>query len=302
MKEVLVITGASGSVAKALHERLKNDFIIRFLTREKKHENEYLWDVKKQTIEDRVFENVSHIIHLAGANISDGKWTAERKKEIMSSRIDSAKLIFNTLQRRNKNIKSFISASAAGIYGAKTSERIYSEKDEKGNDFLSDVVKQWEKSADHFAEQGIAQRVIKVRTGIILSSNEGALSKMVVPVKYGVGSPIGSGKQYIPWIHMDDICGIYEFLLKNKTLQGAYNAAAPQPTTNKILMQSTAKVLGKPFFMPNVPSFVMKLVFGELAIVLLEGSRISSDKIISDGYYFKFPELKGALEDLLLDD
>lgn len=300
MKEVLVITGANGSVAKVLYEKLKNDFIIRFLTREKKHENEYLWDVKNQTIEDRVFENVSHIIHLAGANISEGRWTKERKEEIISSRIDSAKLILNTLERRNKKIKSFISASAVGIYGAQTTDKIFAETDKKGNDFLSEVVNLWEKAADEFAEKGIAQRVVKIRTGIVLSEKDGALAKMVQPIKMGIGSPIGTGKQYMPWIHIDDICAIYEFALKNKQLHGAYNSAASEEIQNKMFTKKIATILKKPLFLPNIPGFVMKLLFGELAVVLLEGSRVTNKKLLEEGFVFKYPNLDDALKNLLL--
>lgn len=300
MKEVLVITGANGSVAKVLYEKLKNDFIIRFLTREKKHENEYLWDVKNQIIEDRVFENVSHIIHLAGANISEGRWTKERKEEIISSRIDSAKLILNTLERRNKKIKSFISASAVGIYGAQTTDKIFAETDKKGNDFLSEVVNLWEKVADEFAEKGIAQRVVKIRTGIVLSEKDGALAKMVQPIKMGIGSPIGTGKQYMPWIHIDDICAIYEFALKNKQLHGAYNSAASEEIQNKMFTKKIATILKKPLFLPNIPGFVMKLLFGELAVVLLEGSRVTNKKLLEEGFVFKYPNLDDALKNLLL--
>lgn len=299
MKEIVVITGASGSVAKVLAKKLENEYSVRFLTRTKKNENEFEWNIQNKTIDEKAFENVNHIIHLAGANISEKRWSNERKKEIISSRVDSAQLILKTLQKNNIKLKSFISASAVGIYGAITSEKTFKEEDEKGNDFLSEVVILWEKAADEFSEKGIAERVVKVRTSIVLSEKEGALKKMAVPVKFGIGSPIGTGRQYIPWIHIDDLCSVYEFALKNQNMTGAYNASAPQHTDNENFTKEIAEVLDKPMFMPNIPGFVMKLIFGELSVALLEGSRTSSEKLQNAGFQFKFPNLKNALEDLL---
>jgi len=299
MKEVVVITGASGSVAKVLAKKLENEYSVRFLTRSKKNENEFEWNIEKQTIDEKVFENVSHVIHLAGANVSEKRWSDERKKEIISSRVDSAKLILNTLQEKNIKLKSFISASAIGIYGAITSEKIFKEDDEKGNDFLSEVVILWEKSADEFLEKGVADRVVKVRISVVLSEKEGALKKMATPVKFGVGSPIGTGKQYIPWIHIDDLSSVFEFAIKNENVSGTYNASAPQHTDNENLTKEIAEILNKPMFMPNIPGFVMKLMFGEMSVILLTGSRTSSEKLQNAGFEFKFPDLKNALEDLL---
>ncbi len=299
MKEIILITGAGGSVAKVLAEKLKNEYSVRFLTRTKKNENEFEWNIQNGTIDERAFENVSHIIHLAGANISEKRWSNERKKEILSSRIDSARLILKTLQKKNIQLKSFISASAVGIYGAITSEKIFKEEDEKGNDFLSEVVILWEKAADEFSEKGRAERVVKIRISIVLSAEEGALKKMAVPVKFGVGSPLGTGRQYIPWIHIDDLSLVFGFALKNKNMNGAYNASAPQHTDNENFTKEIAEVLDKPMFIPNIPGFVMKLIFGELSVALLEGSRTSSEKLQNAGYHFKFPNLKDALEDLL---
>lgn len=299
MKEVVLITGAGGSVAKVLAKKLENEYTVRFLTRTKKHENDFEWNIKKGTIDEKAFENISHIIHLAGANISEKRWTDERKKEIISSRVDSAQLILKTLQQKNIQLKSFISASAVGIYGAITSEKIFKEEDEKGNDFLSEVVILWEKAADEFLEKGLAERVVKVRIAIVLSESEGALKKMATPVKFGIGSPIGTGRQYIPWIHIDDLSSVFEYSVKNENIKGAYNASAPQHTDNENLTKEIAEVLNKPMFMPNIPGFVMKLMFGELSVALLEGSRTSSEKLQNAGFQFKFPNLKNALEDLL---
>ncbi|MEG1590801.1 TIGR01777 family oxidoreductase [Chryseobacterium sp.] len=299
MKEVVLITGASGAIARELSKKIEKDFAVRFLTRKKKAENEFEWNLENNTIDERAFENLSHIIHLAGANISEKRWTEDRKKELISSRVDSAKLILNILKKKNLKLRSFISASGINFYGTKTTDKIFNENDAPGNDFLSEVVVVWEKAADEFKEQNLAERVVKIRTAVVLSKNEGALAKMKTPIQFGIGSPLGSGKQYMPWIHIDDICRMYEFALKNPEVEGSYNASAPQHTTNENLTKLIAKVLNKPLLMPNVPSFILKLIFGELADALLEGSRASSEKIEKAGFEFQFPDLKMALEDLL---
>lgn len=298
MKETVLITGAGGSIARKLAETLQNDFEVRFLTRKKKNPNDFEWDLKNKTIEEKALENVSHIIHLAGANIAEKKWTPERKQEIIQSRTDSAQLLSDTLQKKNIKLKSFISASGINYYGTETTEHIFNENDSAGNDFLSKVVILWEKSADQFKENNVAERVVKLRTAVVLTENEGALPKMSTPIKMGIGSPIGTGKQYMPWIHIDDICRIYEFALKNESLEGAFNAVAPEHATNQYLTKQIAEVLKKPLFMPNVPAFVLKLLFGELSVALLEGSRASSEKIQKAGFEFKFPKLENALRDL----
>jgi len=299
MKEIVLITGANGLVAQELSKKLEKEYIVRFLTRKKKNSNDFEWNIKEGTIDEAAFENISHVIHLAGANISEKRWTDERKKELISSRVDSANLILKTLQKKNIQLKSFISASGINYYGTETTEKIFTENDDPGNDFLSEVVVLWEKAADNFKEQNLAERVVKIRTAVVLSEKEGALKKMLPTIKIGIGSPLGSGKQYMPWIHIKDICSIYKFALKNSELDGAFNGTAPEHTTNKNLTKTIAEVLKKPLFMPNVPGFVLKLLFGELSVAVLEGSRASSEKIQKAGFQFEFPELKSALKDLL---
>nr|WP_315034425.1 TIGR01777 family oxidoreductase [uncultured Chryseobacterium sp.] len=302
MKEIVLITGASGMIARELVKKIGNEYDIRFLTRKKKHDNEFEWDVKKKTVDEAAFKNISHIIHLAGANISEKRWTAERKKELISSRVDSAALLRHILIKEEIKLKSFISASGINFYGTQTTEKIYAESDPPGNDFLSEVVVLWERAADHFKEYNLAERVVKIRTAVVLSEKDGALKKMIPPIQYYIGSPLGSGKQYMPWIHIEDICSIYEFALKNSNIHGAYNAVSPQHVTNADFTKKVAEVLKKPLFMPNVPAFILKILFGELASAILEGSRASSQKIQSSGFQFKFPELKNALLDLLKKD
>lgn len=299
MKEIVLITGANGLIAKELSKRLEKEYTVRFLTRKKQHANEFEWNVNAGTIDGTALENVSHIIHLAGAGVAEKRWTEDRKKEIISSRVGSAGLLLKTLQKKNQKLKSFVSASGINYYGTETTQKIFTEKDGPGHDFLSKVTIVWEQSADEFKNQRVAERVVKLRTGVVLSEKEGALKKMLPTIKAGIGSPLGTGKQYMPWIHIQDICSMYEFALKNSELDGAFNAVAPEHATNKDLTVQAAEVLKKPLFMPNVPAFVLKLLFGELSVAVLEGSRASSGKIQHAGFQFKFPDLKEALKDLL---
>jgi len=299
MKEIVLITGANGLIAKELSKNLEKEYTVRFLTRRKQRENEFEWNIKNGTIDEHAFEGISHIIHLAGANISEKRWTDERKKELISSRVDSAALLLRTLQKNNIKLKSFVSASGINYYGTETTEKIFTENDGPGTDFLSRVVIFWEQAADEFTKQDAAERVVKMRTAVVLSEKDGALKKMLPSVKMGIGSPLGSGKQYMPWIHIADICAMYEFALKNPQMSGAYNAVSPQHTTNKNLTQKIAEVLKKPMFMPNVPGFILKLIFGELSVAVLEGSRASAEKIQKAGFTFMFPDLKEALKNLL---
>jgi len=301
MKEIILITGANGLIARNLAQKLDKEYTVRFLTRKKKKAHEFEWDLKKGTVDQAAFDNVSHIIHLAGANISEKRWTDERKKELISSRVDSARLLMEGVRNRNIKLKSFISASGINYYGTETTEKIYSEEDPAGKDFLSEVVVLWEQTADEFIENGLAERVVKLRTAVVLSEKEGALKKLMVPVEYGIGSPLGTGKQYMPWIHLEDIASMYEYAVTNNSVEGAYNAVAPEHTTNAAFTKEVAAILNRPFIMPNVPAFLLKLIFGELSVAVLEGSRASAKKIIDSGFDFRFPDLHTALQDLLKD-
>jgi len=301
MKEIILITGANGLIARNLAQKLDKEYTVRFLTRKKKKVHEFEWELKKGTVDQAAFDNVSHIIHLAGANISEKRWTDERKKELISSRVDSARLLMEGVRNRNIKLKSFISASGINYYGTETTEKIYTEEDPAGKDFLSEVVVLWEQVADEFTENGLAERVVKLRTAVVLSEKEGALKKLMVPVEYGIGSPLGTGKQYMPWIHLEDIASMYEYAVKNNSVEGAYNAVAPQHTTNAAFTKEVAGILNRPFIMPNVPALLLKLIFGELSVAVLEGSRASAKKIMDSGFDFRFPDLHTALQDLLKD-
>ncbi len=297
----ILITGGTGLIGKKLTEMLlEKGHSVSILSRSKKKSDKvqfYTWNIAKQEIEEEAIKQADVIVHLAGANVGEGRWTDKRKKEIIDSRISSGNLLFESVKKHNPSLKAFISSSAIGYYGMVTTDKIFEESDSSGNDFLAKVCEEWEDSALQFNSINI--RTAIVRTGVVLDKNEGALAKLLTPIKLGVGSALDSGKQAMPWIHLDDICGIYLYLIENESLSGAFNGVAPSHENNKEFSKTVAEVLGKPFWFPSVPAFALKLLMGEQAVIALEGSRISANKIIESGYNFKFPELKKALTDTL---
>lgn len=299
MKEVVLITG-SGIIAQRLAKKLeKNNFLVRFLSRSKKNSNYYIWNIKNKIIEKGAFENVRHIIHLAGAGIADKRWSKKRKKEIISSRIDSVILIDKILKERKININTFISASAIGYYGTENTKNVYTESSLNGGDFLSDVCYKWENIVNLMNVSNTNCRIVKIRIGVVLSKQGGALEKMVKPIKYYFGASLGTGKQYMPWIHIDDLCSIFIYSMTNENIRGVYNAIAPEHIKNNKITKIIARKLNKPLFLPNIPSLILKIIFGEMSIILLKGSRVSSKKIINTGYDFKYKTISKAIEDLL---
>jgi len=299
----VLITGGSGLIGQALRIKLEEKgyevaLLGRRVSKNKSVAN-FTWDIARGDIDKEALNTSDYIIHLAGANIGAKRWTRKRKQEIRDSRIDSTNLLYANTDRQNTKLKAFISSSAIGYYGAINSEHIFNEADPPSDDFLGQICRDWEYAADQFTGAGI--RTVKIRTGIVLSKTGGAMSRLQIPVKWGLGSPLGDGKQYMPWIHMDDLCDIYLHALEHEDMQGAYNAVAPQHINNKEFTRSLAEALGKPFWAPNIPAFAMNLLFGEMAAMLLKGSRISSEKIREAGFSFKFPDLESAFQELLKD-
>ena len=294
----ILITGASGLIGQRLKELLRQRrHTVSSLGRTKKGPGSFVWDIEKEFIEPGTFNNVDTIIHLAGAGVADKRWTKSRKQEIRDSRVKSTRLLFDELEKDDHKVKTFISASAIGYYGFEKSDEFLSENTSPGNDFLADVTRQWEEEADKIQTLGI--RVVKVRTGIVLSKNDGALKPMVQTIKLYAGAPLGSGRQYVSWIHIDDLCAIYITAVENDNMQGAYNAVAPNPVTNKELTNAIARKLNKPLFLPPVPGLVLKLMLGEVADLVVNGVHVSSKKIEQTGLRFKFNTVEEALNDLL---
>ncbi len=294
---MILITGGTGLVGKHLVKKLQEKgYDVAILSRAKKYDTDiqtYTWNCEKQEIEKEAINKAEYIIHLAGANIGDKRWTTRRKQLIIDSRVKTGKLIFDKIKEQNKNLKAFISASAIGYYGTITSNKVFTETDHPANDFLGKTCQQWEQSTDKFKELGI--RTVKIRTGVVLTKQGGALAKMIKPVKIGIGSALDNGKQYLPWIHISDLCNIYIKAIEDTKMTGAYNAVAPDHKTNKEFTRTLAHVLKRPFWFPNVPAILMKLMFGKMSDILLKGSRISADKIKATGYDFLFTDLENAL-------
>jgi uncharacterized protein (TIGR01777 family) len=301
MTKNILITGGTGLVGTRLTEKLlERGYKVSYLSR---HAGEgrikkYRWDLKTGYLDESAIKEADGIVHLAGAGVFDKRWTPEYKKEIMDSRIDSTSLLAEKLASVSHHVKSVICASAIGLYGFDTGDAWQLESAPTGEGFLAEVTGQWEKAIAKI--EATAIRTVKLRIGIVLSKTGGALKEMGTPVKYFIGSPFGSGKQYVSWIHIDDLCEQFIYALENDQMIGAYNAVAPDPVTNQTLIKEIAHTLKRPLWVPNVPRFALKLVVGsEAADVLLGGNRVSSKKIADQGFKFTYPGLRLALEQLL---
>lgn len=295
----ILITGGSGLIGKALtSELLKKGYRVSHLSREQGNNPQvttFLWDIGKNEIGEHCIDGVDMVVHLAGAGIADKRWTDNRKKEIINSRTKSIGLIYQLIKNKPNKVSAVISASATGYYGNRDDE-LLTEESQPGNDFLSECCIEWEKAVNEGLPFGL--RILKFRTGVVLDEKGGALPQMAMPVKLGLGSPYGSGEQWVSWIHWQDVVDLYLYGIENTNLSGVYNMAAPQPVTNKQLMQAIAKQLHMPLWLPNVPAFVFKLLLGEMSMVVLSSTKVSSKKIESYGYNFKYPDLENALTEI----
>ena len=295
MKKVL-ITGGTGLIGKRLSFLLASrGYEVRILSRNDSSNSVYktfVWNVTEQYINDSAFEGLNHIIHLAGAGIADKRWSEKRKKEIIDSRVASTNLLYNTVKRLEIPLSSFISASATGYYGSVTTETIFEEIEKPAKDFLGKVCSLWENSIFQFNE--IKIRTVALRTGIVLSKDGGALKKMKTPVI----TALGNGKQYMPWIHIDDLCELYIKAIQDEQFKGAFNAVSSEHISNLSFSKKISKIFNHPFLAIGVPSFILQIVFGEMSTIILNGSRISANKIQQAGFKFKFENLEKALKNL----
>lgn len=289
MKNIL-ITGGSGFVGMHLTTLLKaKGYEVSWLTRKINNSidiPQYLWNWENKKIETEAIEKANIIIHLAGANVNGHRWNKKWKKEIYDSRIKSTDFLFEIISKQSNKIKIFVSASATGYYGFATSEKIFYETDFAGKDFLATTCNDWEQAATKFSTIGIRTSII--RTGVIFSESSEAYKKINLPIRFGFGAAIGSGKQYFPWIHLDDLCGIYLKAITDNSMQGVFNAVAPKFINNADLTKAMANHFNKHIWLPNIPPTVIKILFGEITESLLNGNRISSEKIIKCGFQFKY--------------
>lgn len=296
----VLITGGSGLIGKYLTRSLLNEgFKVSLLSRKPgRIENVRIfhWDLEKQIIDPDAFKEVDYLIHLAGANIGEKRWTKDRKLEIINSRIESGKFLAKVINDNKIKLRAFISASAVGYYGSVTTENIFNETDPSAEDFLGTTCKAWEESAEQFENAGI--RTVKIRTAVVLEKTDSALSKLMITAKFGFLVQTGNGRQYMPWIHINDLCGIYLKAITNSEMSGAYNAVSPQHTTHKEFMRVLGKVSKCSVSFLPVPGFIIKIILGQMSDVVLNGSRISSEKIVNSGYRFRFSDLEDALKNV----
>ncbi|MBS1510242.1 MAG: TIGR01777 family oxidoreductase [Bacteroidetes bacterium] len=254
------------------------------------------WDIRKQQIDITALQQADHIIHLAGAGVMEHSWNEAYKKEIISSRADSAKLIMDTLQKTPNKVQSVISASAIGWY--KATDTLHYEDEPADDSFLGTTCRLWEESVA--PAEAMHKRLVKLRIGIVLSAEGGALLEFIKPLKLGVAAILGNGQQTVSWIHIDDLCRMFIHAIENETIRGVYNAAAPNPVTNKTLNITLAKKMKRRFYIPlHVPSFILKIILGERSIEILKSTAMSCEKIIQSGFSFNYTTVDEALEQLL---
>lgn len=300
MKNIL-IAGGTGLVGNRLSYLLtQKGYQVSHLSRQANPQAvypAYRWDLDDFFIDETALQNADHLINLAGAGIADKRWTDARKRLIIDSRVKGNELIGQKITQF-PNIKSYVSASAIGYYGDRSGKKRLSESAPPGDDgFLSESVRLWEQSIEQVVATGI--RTVVIRIGIVLSTKGGALEKLLLPFNVRLGTYFGDGQQVYSWIHIDDLCRQFIRAIEEETMNGIYNGVAPNPVTNKVFTEVTAHALDKPSLILPAPAFAMRLAMGEMADVVLSGSNVSSEKIEAEGFSFEFPNLEGAVRDLV---
>ncbi|UYZ63191.1 TIGR01777 family oxidoreductase [Hymenobacter weizhouensis] len=298
MSRKVLITGGTGMIGSRLADMLIDaGYEVAILSRKPEAVGRYRsfrWDLRAGTLDEAAIKYADYIINLAGSSVSEGKWTEERKREILDSRIGATTLLARELAKGGHHVRAFLSASAIGIYGDQDDRILTEQVPPAPDDFLATVCQQWEAAAQTVEQQGI--RTVIFRIGIVLSPEGGALVPLARTVKLMAGAPLGSGRQYMSWIHLDDLCRLLMQALEEPQWQGIYNAVAPHPVTNKEFTETLAEVLHRPLVLPKVPEFGLKLVMGEMSEIVLASQRVSADKVLRQGFTFEYPHLKAALE------
>ncbi|NEU07517.1 TIGR01777 family protein [Flavihumibacter sp. R14] len=305
MSRTILISGGTGLLGKPLTRMLlQKGYAVHHLSRNPElHGNPrikvFKWDVKNNQIDPNCISGVEAIIHLAGEGIAEKRWTEKRKQEIVSSRTDSIEMIYRLLQQSPGHaVKTIISASAIGYYGDREN-KLLTEEDPPGKGFLPMACIAWEKAVDEGEKMNL--RIVKLRTGIVLTDEGGALAEMAAPVKRGLGSPLGTGHQWMSWIHIQDVMRMYIFALENPQIRGTYNMTAPNPVTNTELFRNLGQIFDKKLWLPRVPALALKIMLGELSALVLDSAKVSSSKIQASGFTFNYPELNKALREIYIE-
>ena len=296
----VMLTGAGGLIGKTLAPLIGMEgYELVVLYRDERPatgNNFFRWNPGEGYIEPGAFEGVTHIIHLAGAGIGDRRWSKPRKREIVDSRVESARLLYDYAKKECTNAKCYITASGTGYYGSITSDKIFTETDQPGDDFLATTCVKWEDTAGLFGSAGI--RSVVVRTGVVLSPAGGFVEKVTSPMKAGIAAWFGDGRQYIPWIHINDICRIYLKALSDDSMSGVYNAVAPGTVTQKELILALKRRKKIPAVAAGIPTILVRAMFGEMSSMLLQGSRVSPSALITAGFDFNYPTAAEAVSTL----
>lgn len=294
-----LITGGSGLIGSALTKALiAQGHTVRHLSRtpgERKGVMAYAWDPARGTMDRSALEGVDHIVHLAGENIIAKRWSPERLRVCEESRTESARLVLRTAREMGVRPQSFVSASGVGYYGAITSDRVFTEEDPNATDTIGKLTRVWEDAVD---EWGSVCRVVKLRTPIVLAGEGGALPRFVKLARWYILAPLASGRQWMPWVHIDDLVRAYSNALTDANWQGAYNVVAPEHHTNQSFLQAVARAEHRPLFPVAVPGFVLKVGMGQMASLLTEGSRVESARLGGHDFRFQWRELSSALREL----
>ena len=292
-----LLAGGTGFIGARLTEMLRQKgHTVRLLSRHPKGPDQFAWDLNAGTMDEKALEGVDYLINLTGAGIADKRWTAARKKELIESRTKSAQVLAAAIQQSGHKPVALVSASAIGYYG-NSGERIMKESDAPvDRSFMVECCELWEQAADEIAQMGI--RTVKLRIGIVLGKEGGALREMIKPFLFGIGAYFGNGQAWYSWVHREDICRMIVWALERNEVKGVFNAVAPHPVRNKTLVQAIARARKRPALLLPAPALALKLLFGEMSATILNSNRISAEKAEQAGFTFLYPEVDQALEDI----
>lgn len=292
----ILITGGTGFIGKELQKQLKESgHEVVILSR---RGGDFLWNPDKGEMDGRALEGVDAIIHLAGAGIAEKRWTDSRKEELIQSRVQSSQTLYQALKQHSHQVKTLVSASGIGYYGADTGEKLCEENSEPGHDFIASCTQAWESSLQGI--EGLGIRVVKFRIGLVMGNGGGIFPVLQKPIRWFVGANIGTGKQWQSWIHLQDLISMFQWALQEKSMNGVYNAVAPEPLRQSDLNKQLARAMHRPLFLPAVPAFVLRLVLGEMALLVTGGNLVSSNRIQKEaGFSFRFVRFSEALKDLI---